>query len=112
MTGPHGSYQELLADPDIDAVYLPLPNALHCEWAARAMEAGKHVLCEKPLCLSIEEIDQLRQVRDATGRHIEEAFVYRNHPQWAAVDELLRTGTIGHVRSMHATMAMQIPGPR
>jgi predicted dehydrogenase len=80
---PYGSYEELLADPEIDAVYLPLPNTLHATWAQAAMEGGKHVLCEKPLSLSLVEIDRLREVRDRTGRHIEEAFVYRNHPQWA-----------------------------
>ena len=78
----YGSYQALLADPDIDAVYIPLPNHLHCEWAIAAMEAGKDVLCEKPLCLTVAEIARLQEVRDRTGRHIEEAFVYRNHPQW------------------------------
>ena len=107
----YGSYDALLADPDIDAVYIPLPNHLHCEWAAAAMEAGKHVLCEKPLCLTVEEIARLVEVRDRTGRHIEEAFVYRNHPQWAAVDDLLRAGTIGDVRGVHATMALQLLDP-
>ncbi len=108
---PYGSYDELLADPEIDAVYLPLPNHLHADWAVAAMEAGKHVLCEKPLCLSVEEIERLQEVRDRTGRHIEEAFVYRNHPQWAAVDDLMRAGTIGDVRGVHATMAMQLLDP-
>ncbi len=105
------SYEDLLADPEIDAVYLPLPNHLHAQWAIAAMEAGKHVLCEKPLCLSVEEIGRLQETRDRTGRHIEEAFVYRNHPQWAAVDDLLRAGTIGEVRGVHATMALQLLDP-
>ena len=107
----YGSYQSLLADPDIDAVYVPLPNHLHCEWAIAAMEAGKDVLCEKPLCLTVAEIARLLEVRDRTGRHIEEAFVYRNHPQWAAVDDLLRAGTIGDVRGVHLTMALQLLDP-
>lgn len=106
-----GSYQQLLADPDIDAVYLPLPNHLHCEWAVKAMEAGKHVLCEKPLSLSIAEVDQLKQVRDQTGRHIEEAYVFRNHPQWQRAAQILETGTIGEVRGMQVTMAMQFHDP-
>src|SRR4051794_6586666 len=77
----HGSYDELLADPDVDAVYVPLPNDLHVTWAARAMEAGKDVLCEKPLCLRADDVTALCAVRDRTGRHIEEAFGFRNHPQ-------------------------------
>jgi predicted dehydrogenase len=108
---PYGSYNALLADPDIQAVYLPLPNNLHAEWAIRAMEAGKHVLCEKPLALSVNEIIELQRVRDRTGRHIEEAFVFRNHPQWARVDDLLTAGAIGEPRGMHVTMAMQFLDP-
>jgi len=108
---PYGSYEELLADPDIDAVYLPLPNQLHALWSIRAMEAGKHVLCEKPLCLTTAEIDRVREVRDRTGRHIEEAYVYRNHPQWSVVEDVLADGTIGEVRSAHLTMAMQFLDP-
>jgi predicted dehydrogenase len=107
----YGSYEGLLADPDIDAIYLPLPNHLHCEWAVKAMEAGKHVLCEKPLSLSIAEIDQLKKVRDRTGRHIEEAYVFRNHPQWQGAAQTLESGTIGEVRGMQVTMAMQFHDP-
>lgn len=113
---PYGSYEELLADPDIDAVYLPLPNNLHTEWAAKAMEAGKHVLCEKPLALRVSDINELQAVRDSTGRHIEEAFVYRNHPQWTFLTDLLHGATsdpnsIGAVRAAHITMAMQFHDP-
>ena len=108
---PYGSYDELLADPEVDAVYLPLPNTLHCEWSVRAMEAGKHVLCEKPLVLSVDEIAVLRAARDRTGMHIEEAYVFRNHPQWARIDELLRTGEIGEPRGMQVTMALQFHDP-
>jgi|tagenome__1003787_1003787.scaffolds.fasta_scaffold20914936_3 predicted dehydrogenase len=108
---PFGSYEELLADPDIEAVYLPLPNDLHAEWSIKAMEAGKHVLCEKPLALNVHEIRRLRDVRDRTGRHIEEAFVFRNHPQWAKVEELLADGAIGEPRGMQVTMAMQFLDP-
>jgi predicted dehydrogenase len=106
-----GSYEQLLADPDIDAVYLPLPNHLHCEWAVKAMEAGKHVLCEKPLSLSVAEIEQLKQVRDRTGRHIEEAYVFRNHPQWQRTAQILESGAIGEVRGVQVTMAMQFHDP-
>ncbi|WP_461173337.1 Gfo/Idh/MocA family oxidoreductase [Arthrobacter sp. Z1-9] len=107
----YGSYEQLLADPDIDAVYLPLPNHLHCEWAVKAMEAGKHVLCEKPLSLSLAEIKRLTEVRNRTGLHIEEAFVFRNHPQWQRTAEILEAGTIGDVRGMQVTMAMQFLDP-
>ena len=91
----YGSYDELLVNPAIDAIYVPLPNHLHVQWSIRAMEAGKHVLCEKPLCLTVAEVDALREARDRTGRHIEEAFSYRNHPQWAKIDSLLSSGAIG-----------------
>jgi len=110
---PHayGSYEDLLDDPSIDAVYVPLPNHLHTEWAVAAMEAGKHVLCEKPLSLSVDEIAQLQEVRDRTGRHIEEAYVFRNHPQWAQLNSLLSAGSIGEVRGVQITMAMQFHDP-
>jgi len=104
-------YDELLADPDIDAVYVPLPNRLHFEWSVRALEAGKHVLCEKPLCLTAADVQQLCAVRDRTGRHIEEALGFRNHPQWAKVAGLLAAGAVGEVRSAHATMAKQFFDP-
>ncbi len=105
------TYDALLADPDIDAVYIPLPNQLHFEWSVRALEAGKHVLCEKPLCLSVDQVSQLCRVRDRCGRHIEEGFGFRNHPQWNKLDELLAADTIGAVRSVHATLAKQFHDP-
>jgi predicted dehydrogenase len=98
-------YDDLLADPDIDAIYLPLPNRLHVEWSVRALEAGKHVLREKPLSMTVEGVDELIAARDRTGNHIEEALAYRNHPQWQKLAELLAAGTIGEARSVHATMA-------
>jgi predicted dehydrogenase len=94
----YGSYEELLADPEIDAVYNPLPNHLHVPWSIRAAEAGKHVLCEKPLALSAAEARELRAVRDATGVQIAEAFMVRAHPQWAAVRELIAEERVGDVR--------------
>jgi len=106
------SYELLLADPDVDAVYIPLPNQLHFEWAMRAMDAGKHVLCEKPLCVTADQVARLRAVRDRTGRHIEEAFGYRNHAQWTKLDELLRTNAIGSVRAVYAVLAKQFLDPR
>jgi len=108
----HAGYEALLADPEIDAVYLPLPNQLHFEWALRAMQAGKHVLCEKPLCISAEQVARLCAERDRSGRHIEEAFAFRNHPQWARFDEIIGAGTIGEVRGVHVTLAKQFLDPK
>jgi predicted dehydrogenase len=96
----YGSYEELLADPDIDAIYNPLPNHLHVPWTIKAAEAGKHVLCEKPLALNADEGRRLLAVRDRTRMHIQEAFMVRTHPQWLRVLDLLRDGRIGDVRSM------------
>jgi predicted dehydrogenase len=107
----YAGYDELLADPDIDAVYVPLPNQLHFEWSVRALEAGKHVLCEKPLCLTAAQVQALCAVRDRSGRHIEEGFGFRNHPQWARLAELLGGGAIGAVRAVHATLAKQFLDP-
>jgi predicted dehydrogenase len=99
----YGSYEALLEDPDIDAVYNPLPNHLHVPWSIRALEAGKHVLCEKPLATSAAEAQELL---DAARRHPElkvmEAFMYRHHPQWQRVWEILGSGAIGELRSVHA----------
>lgn len=107
----YAGYDELLADPEVDAVYVPLPNQLHFEWSMRAMEAGKHVLCEKPLCLTSHEVQRLCAARDRTGMHIEEAFAYRNHPQWDRLRELITTEQIGPIRAAHATLAKQFLDP-
>jgi predicted dehydrogenase len=96
----HGSYEELLADPDIDAVYIPLPNHLHVPWSIKAAEAGKHVLCEKPIALSAEEARTLVAARDRTGVIIQEAFMVRTHPQWLAVREEVRGGRLGELRAI------------
>src|SRR5204863_2539447 len=88
----HEAYDALLADPDIDAIYNPLPNHLHVPWTIRAAEAGKHVLCEKPIALNAEEAGQLIAVRDRTGVLIQEAFMVRSHPQWLAAREIVRSG--------------------
>ena len=95
----YGSYEELLADPEIDAIYNPLPNQLHVPWSIKAAEAGKHVLCEKPLSLSVAEARQLLAVRDRTGVKIGEAFMVRTHPQWLRVRELVKSGRIGELRA-------------
>jgi predicted dehydrogenase len=96
----YGSYEELLADPEIDAIYNPLPNQLHVPWTIKAAEAGKHVLCEKPLSLTVEEAESLLAVRARTGVKIGEAFMIRSYPQWLRVRELLREKRIGDLRSI------------
>jgi predicted dehydrogenase len=96
----YGSYEELLADRDVDAVYIPLPNHLHVPWTIRAAEAGKHVLCEKPIALDAREARSLLAVRDRTGVLIQEAFMVRTHPQWLAVREAVRGGRIGELRAI------------
>ena len=97
---PYGSYKALLADREIDAIYNPLPNHLHVPWSIKAAEAGKHVLCEKPVGLSVAEAKQLRDARDRTGVKIGEAFMVRTHPQWRKAFDLVRDGRIGNLRSI------------
>lgn len=94
----YGSYEALLADPQVDAVYIPLPNHLHVPWSIRCAEAGKHVLCEKPIGLNADEARELIQVRDRTRVKIGEAFMVRCHPQWLRAHELVRSGRIGDLR--------------
>ncbi len=96
----YGSYEELIADPDIEAIYNPLPNHLHIPWTAKAAEAGKHVLCEKPIALTAAEARTLIEVRDRTGKLIEEAFMVRHHPQWRRAREWVREGRIGRLRAI------------
>ena len=91
----YGSYEELLADPNIDAIYNPLPNDMHVPWTIKAAEAGKHVLCEKPIALTAAEAETLLAVREKTGVKIGEAFMVNTHPQWVRVRELIDTGRIG-----------------
>ena len=94
----YGSYQELIDDPEIEAIYNPLPNHLHVPWSIRAAERGKHVLCEKPIALTAKEARQLLEVRDRTGVKIGEAFMVRTHPQWLQVKEIVDSGRIGDLR--------------
>lgn len=97
----HGSYEALLADPEVDVIYNPLPNHLHVPWSIRALEAGKHVLCEKPIAVSAAEARTLLAARDRTGRLVQEAFMVRMHPQWLAVRDLVRSGRIGEPKAIH-----------
>ena len=108
----YGSYEELLADPEIEAVYIPLPNHLHVPWSIRALEAGKHVLCEKPIGLSPAEGQSLL---DAARQHprlkVMEAFMYRHHPQWQRARTLVREGAIGELRTIQAFFAYYNANP-
>jgi len=101
-TRAHGSYDALLADDEIDAVFIGLPNGLHEPWAIRAAEAGKHVLCEKSLTLSSASARRMRAAFDGRGLRLVEAFMYRHHPQWEIVRSLLVQGAIGELRSLRA----------
>ncbi len=101
----YGSYEELLADPGVEAVYNPLPNHLHVPWTVAAARAGKHVLCEKPLALSAEEACELIRVQEETGVLIEEAFMVRTHPQWLRARELVRSGRIGTLRAIQGAFS-------
>ena len=96
----YGSYEELISDPDIEAIYNPLPNNLHVEWTIKAAEAGKHVLCEKPISMTVAEALPLLSVRDRTGVKIEEAFMVRTHPQWVTTLNLIKDGAIGPIRAV------------
>jgi predicted dehydrogenase len=98
----HGSYEGLLADPDVDAIYVPLPNSLHAEWCIRAAEAGKHVLCEKPLAVSSAEARAMFAAASAHGVRLVEGFPYRAQPHWLRLMELLKSGLIGEVSSIQA----------
>lgn len=99
----YGSYEELLADQEIDVIYISLPNDLHTEWAIKCMRAGKHVLCEKPLCLTLEELESLRKVQEETGKYVSEAFMYLHHPQTKLFKKLIDDGRLGELRSMQST---------
>ena len=106
----HGSYEALLADPEIDVLYISLPNHLHAEWTIKAVEAGKHVLCEKPLALSVEEVDAIRSAARQHGRVVAEAFMYRHHPQTLKVQELVRSGTLGTLKLIRGTFSYVLSG--
>ena len=108
----HASYEALLADPDIEAVYNPLPNALHARWTIRALEAGKHVLCEKPFAVSVVEARAMAAAASRAGRVLIEAFHYRYHPLFARLRSILGAGEIGDVRHLEAHFCVPIIFPR
>jgi predicted dehydrogenase len=107
----HGSYEALLADPEVDAVYISLPNSLHVEWSVRSLEAGKHVLCEKPLDRRPEEVERAFEAADRADRLLAEAFMYRHNPQTAKVRELVAGGAIGSLRLVRAAFSFSLDEP-
>ena len=99
----YGSYEALLADPEIDVIYNPLPNHLHTEWSIKAAEAGKHVLCEKPLALTLADVDAMAAAAGRTGRIIAEAFAYRTHPHMSKIKEIVNSGKLGKIKMVHGS---------
>jgi predicted dehydrogenase len=108
----HPSYDELLADPSIEAIYNPLPNSHHCVWTIRALEAGKDVLCEKPVASNAREAKRMADTAEKTGRILVEAFHYRYHPLAARMQEILRSGELGTIRFVEASMCVPLLRPR
>ncbi len=108
----YGSYEALLADPEIDVIYNPLPNHLHAEWTIKAAQAGKHVLCEKPLALSVAEVDAIEAAARQAGVVVMEAFMYRHHPQTLKARELVTTGAIGQLLVIRGSFTFQIEEPK
>ena len=107
----YGSYEALLADPDIEAIYNPLPNHLHVEWTGKALDAGKHVLCEKPIGLDALEAEAIVRARERSGKRVVEAFMVRFHPQWHRIRELVRAGRIGDVGAIQSAFLFTVLDP-
>jgi xylose dehydrogenase (NAD/NADP) len=106
----HGSYEALLKDPEIDVVYVSLPNHLHAEWSIKALRQGKHVLCEKPLALTVQQVDAMTQAATEAGRVLTEAFMYRHHPQTLRVQELVSDGAVGNLQLVKGAFTFTIRG--
>ena len=104
----YGSYEALLADPEIEAVYIPLPNTMHCDWSIRAMEAGKHVLCEKPMSRHPDDVTAAFAAAERSGRYLMEAFMYRHNPQTRKLTELVADGAIGELRVIRSTFCYSL----
>ena len=104
----YGSYEELLEDPDVEAVYISLPNAMHCEWSIRAVEAGKHVLCEKPMSRRAAEVEEAFAAAERAGRLLMEAFMYRHNPQTERLAELVGEGAIGDLRVVRSAFSYSL----
>lgn len=107
----YGSYDDLLADPEIDVVYNPLPNHLHAEWTVKALRAGKHVLCEKPLAITLNEVDAIIAASQETGRIATEAFMYRHHAQTLKVKQLVDSGRIGQLQNIKGAFSFTLSRP-
>ena len=107
----HRTYSDLLADPEIEAIYNPLPNSLHAEWTIRALKAGKHVLCEKPFASNAEEAEAMARAASETGLILSEAFAYRYHPLTARVKEIIASGELGKIRYIQAQFCFLLPAP-
>jgi xylose dehydrogenase (NAD/NADP) len=108
MERAYGTYEELLADPDVEAVYISLPNSLHVEWSIRALKAGKHVLCEKPLSRRAEDVERAFDAADRADRLLMEAFMYRHNPQTAKLVELVSGGAVGRLRLVRAAFSFRL----
>lgn len=104
----YGSYDALIADPEIDVIYNPLPNNLHAEWTIKALRAGKHVLCEKPLALTLEEVDAMISASKETGKVLAEAFMYRHHPQTLKVKEIVDSGMLGKLQFIRGSFTFTL----
>ncbi len=107
----YGSYADLLSDPDIDVIYNPLPNHLHAEWTIKAVQAGKHVLCEKPLALSLAEVDAMSAAAEKYGKVVAEAFMYRSHPQTLKAREIVAGGKLGKVKMVRGSFTFEMTNP-
>src|SRR5919202_5604999 len=107
----YGSYEALLDDPDVEAVYISLPNTMHCEWSIRAVEAGKHVLCEKPMSRRASEVEEAFDAAERAGRILSEAFMYRHDPQTGRLTELVRDGAIGELRLVRSCFSYSLYDP-
>ncbi|MBF9034679.1 Gfo/Idh/MocA family oxidoreductase [Rhodobacterales bacterium HKCCE2091] len=105
----HDSYEALLADPEVDAVYIPLPNSLHVHWSVAAAEAGKAVLCEKPIGMEEADFDRLIAARDATGHLIAEAYMVVHHPQWIKAKEIVQSGVLGNIHTVTCAFTYGLP---
>jgi len=107
----YGSYTDLLDDPDIDVIYNPLPNHQHAEWTIKAIQAGKHVLCEKPLALNLAEVDAISAAAQKHGKVVAEAFMYRSHPQTLKAREIIASGKLGRVKMVHGSFTFVMSNP-